>query len=226
MRHKLLVAFMLLAGSAAQAAPLEPASAITAAIASQLDGAEGKVMSNGGAMMPACQAQLSVSWLPSEDDTFRTASVTCPSPSWTIYAGVRIVKRHVALVASRAIAVGEVIDSSDTASREVVLSDVHGALLSPQVLTEGVKATRAIPEGEPVTRSMTDLTRSVHSGQQVVLRVNQGGLVVSAPGQALQDGAIGDSVAVENAESHRRLSAIIVRSAPQRSGVYLIAPAE
>ncbi|MDE3240171.1 MAG: flagellar basal body P-ring formation protein FlgA [Paracoccaceae bacterium] len=207
----------------AQAAPRETADHITAAIHASLGSRAAQVMPNGGTMMPACTAPLAVSLLPSTDPGFRTASVTCPSPSWTIFAGVSLSRSVAALVATRPIAPGAAIDASDTETRPVAASAVHGTPLSPDSLTEGLRARQAIPAGQAITETMTDLQIAVRSGQQVSLRVRQGDLVISTGGIVLQNGAVGDTVEVENAASHRKLRAIVVRTLPARSGIYAIA---
>lgn len=223
MRHDILAAALMAAASTAQAAPHETADRITAAIEASLGSGLVQVMPNGGTMMPACTAPLAVSLLPSTDPGFRTASVTCSAPSWTIFAGVRLSRDVRALVATRAIAPGAAIDASDTDTRPVPAGDLHGTPLNPQSLGEGLRARQAIPAGHAITETMTDLQIAVRSGQQVSLRVRQGDLVISTGGIVLQNGAVGDRVEVENATSHSKVSATVVRSLPARSGIYAIA---
>lgn len=234
MRHDLrTLALLIVAGAAAgfgsdaMAGPAtnEGAAAIVAAIKAKLQGAEGQVMPNGGAMMPACASALGVSWLASGSSTFRTAAVSCTSPVWTIYAGVRITQRQEALVATKAIATGQLIDATDTAMREVPTATVHGAALTADMLGSAPRAARPVAAGQPITREMTDRTIAVQEGEPATLQVNLSGLKVSAPGLVLQAGAMGDTVMVENATTHHRLKATIVPQAPDRSGTFLIVPA-
>lgn len=182
-------------------------------------------MPNGGAMMPACVSALGVTWLASGNSGFRTAAVSCTSPAWTIYAGVRIAKRQEALVATKAIVAGQLIDATDTATREVPTAAVHGTALTADMLGSAPSAARPIAAGQPITREMTDRVAAVQAGEPVTLQVNVSGLRVSAAGVVLQTGAVGDTVMVENAATHRRLKATIVRQAPDRSGTFLIVPA-
>lgn len=217
------LAMGLVAPTAAGAAGAhQSAAAISAAIAAKLGGGPVKVMPNGGAMMPACRAPLEVGWLASTNAGFRTASVSCPSPTWTIYAGVRTEQDVTTLVATRAIRAGGAIDASDTAMRRVPAGTLHGAALQPARLSEGLRARGAIAAGRPILRSMTDLQVVVQSGQQIALRVREGGLVISAQGVALQNGSVGDVIEVENAASHHRLRADVVRQLPAASGVYAV----
>ena len=224
MRPEILVTALMLAASTARAAPLESAAHVTDAIRAKLGNPTAEVMPNGGKMMPACTAALSVTLLPSTNPGFRTASVTCPAPAWTVFAGVRQVRQISALVATRAISPGDTIDATDTETRPVPAGDLHGTALTPASLGEGLRARQAIPAGAALTETMTDLQTAVRSGQQVALRVRQGGLVISTEGIVLQNGAVGDMVEVENATSHRKFRAAVVRSLPAASGVYAVIP--
>lgn len=201
----------------------ESAAAIRDAIAARLGGGPVSVQPNGGAMMPACQAPLEVSWLPSTNAGFRTATVHCASPDWTIYAGVRTAHEVTALVATRAIPAGGAVDATDTALRPVAAAALPGPALKPARLSAGLHARGPIAAGRPILSSMVDLPIAVQSGQQVALRVREGGLVISASGVALQNGAVGDVIEVENSASHHRLRADVVRQLPAASGVYAMA---
>ncbi|KEP68342.1 hypothetical protein DL1_12400 [Thioclava dalianensis] len=220
----LIGALAMFGSSAAGATTLEPAAAIETAIRSQLHGKSAQIMANGGAMMPACQTALSVKWLPSGSDDFRTAAVSCAAPSWTIYAGVKIATQQTALIATRAIAAGGVIDTTDTAMAKVAGASLHGTALSDDALTDAPRTTRAIAAGAPITREMTDLTTVMQAGETATVQVNLAGLSVTATGKVLQDGAVGDAIAVENAATHRRLTATIVRRAPARPGTFVLVP--
>lgn len=215
-----LLAGLAIAPAAWAAGGHESATAIRAAIVAKLGGGPVTVLPNGGAMMPACRESLAVAWLPSTNAGFRTASVHCASPSWTIYAGVRIARDKTVLVATRAIAAGGAIDGADTARRSVPATSLAGPALDPARLGEGLRARGPIAAGRPILTSMTDLPVVLRGGQKIVLKVRQGGLLISAPGVALQNGVAGEEIEVENAATHRRLRARVARRLPAASGVY------
>ncbi|GHD98104.1 hypothetical protein U879_11800 [Defluviimonas sp. 20V17] len=215
-----LAGSLAIASAAWAAGGHESAAAIRAAIAAKLGGGPVKVLPNGGAMMPACRGPLDVGWLPSTNAGFRTASVHCASPSWTIYAGVRTADDKTVLVATRAIPAGGAIDGTDTARRSVPATAVLGPVVTPARLSGDLRARGPIAAGQPILTSMTDLPVVVRSGQKIVLQVRQGGLLISARGVALQNGTAGEEIEVENSATHRRLRADVVRRLPAASGVY------
>ena len=96
------------------------------------------------------------------------------------------------------------------ASLRAVTRDVFRERGSPIPVSEGLsryELRRTLPEGRLLT--WDDLTErpAVRRGDVVQIRVEQGALQVTVRGRSLEDGLIGDTVAVKNISSHRELLA-------------------
>ncbi|WP_425051063.1 flagellar basal body P-ring formation chaperone FlgA [Psychromarinibacter sp. S121] len=126
--------------------------------------------------------------------TFRgQAMVTVPTyvPRRRIPAGVKLTEQdfrlvHMNVVALPAGAVRHAEDILGMESRRVLLQDrpiLAGSISEPRVVTRGEKVT---------------------------IILSNGGLDLSAPGKALEDGARGDAVRVVNLGSHVTLSATVI----------------
>lgn len=74
----------------------------------------------------------------------------------------------------------------------------------------GMRATRTMSEGEPVTRSGLERPPVVLRGDAVTILSRVGQIEVRAPGEALGDGGIGDVVLVRNRDSGKLIHAIVV----------------
>jgi flagella basal body P-ring formation protein FlgA len=75
---------------------------------------------------------------------------------------------------------------------------------------DGFELLRTLPEGRLLTWDDLKERPAVRRGDFVEIRVEQGALTVTVRGRCLEDGLIGETVAVKNASSHRELMARVV----------------
>lgn len=73
----------------------------------------------------------------------------------------------------------------------------------------GRRTKAAIGEGRPVLLRQLEPVWLIAKGNPVVLVATAGGLAVSAPAEALEDGGMGDVIRVLNLSSQREIKAVV-----------------
>lgn len=222
MRLKLAVVAVLAFGGVAHAGVTENPASVSRAIATALPGEHITVLPNGGGMMPACHSPLAISWIGSPDAMPRTADVSCHTPVWTIYAQVLVRKLVAVLVARSDIPVGGLIDAGNTMRKPVSINKIEGTALQASQIGAGLVTTQPVKAGVPILTSMVNIPPAVRNGEGVTITVIADGVQISASGVALETGPVGASIEVENASSHSRLLARVVRDVPSKAGVYIV----
>jgi flagella basal body P-ring formation protein FlgA len=153
-----------------------------------------------------CESELDIS-TPSTPPFNRqvTVQLKCNDVlSWTQYVHVRIEEMLPVVIATVAIARGEIIDSN---SLNVILRPkqlVRANFFEDSKSLAGSRAKRTISVGMPVTTNMICM---VCKGDKVTISANQSNLTISTSGIALEDGNMGDSIRVENSSSGKVLRA-------------------
>ncbi len=134
----------------------------------------------------------------------RTVGVSCPGPKpWTLYVSVHISYRGDVLVAARGLARGTVIGASDVIIQECNLRGGPFGYLTQAEQALGKRTTRPVRPGAPIAEGILEEIPLVTRGQKVWLVAESPYLQVRMIGTALQDGAVGDRVRVENSSSQR-----------------------
>ena len=123
---------------------------------------------------------------------------------------VRVQQRVIAVVAGERISRGELINRRQVRLREVLLDDVQQPYLSDTALVTGQVASVTINPGELVTASSVKLPIAVSKRQRVAVELNNGGIKITFNGIAHSDGAVGETIEVENAKTKQRFNALVV----------------
>ncbi len=130
--------------------------------------------------------------------------------SVTVVFDVR--RRGAVLVASRELGAGTVVKDGDLAVEERELSLVPSESFDRPENAAGLVIARRVPAGHAVTSFDVRRRPVVLRGQEVRLRINQGGLTVVATGRALKDGAPGERVEVIHSGSRRPVEGRVVEA--------------
>ena len=112
-------------------------------------------------------------------------------------------------VPARRVGRGETLSEADLTD-----SEMPAAIIGPEVLTDladiiGKEARRPLLSGRPVPSASLIEPRAVRKGEKVLISFTDGGLNLSAPGKAMEDGAIGDMVRVINANSNKAITVVV-----------------
>ncbi|MDR0548105.1 MAG: flagellar basal body P-ring formation chaperone FlgA [Deltaproteobacteria bacterium] len=114
-----------------------------------------------------------------------------------------------ALVAARDLSRGQILAEGDLAESLVPYSQSKGAL---KAVSQAVGQTLRVSlrTGSPVRDRDLVKTSLVKKGETVTIIAQSGGLKVTALGQARQDGALGQTIAVVNQDSKKTISAKVI----------------
>lgn len=109
------------------------------------------------------------------------------------------------LLAARALPKGQVLSSGDLNLDLAPYTQAKGALTeSAPALGQTLKV--ALNSGEPVRERHLTKSLMVRRGDLVTMTATQGDLKVTATGQARQDGALGDTIAIVNLSSKKTVA--------------------
>ncbi len=137
-----------------------------------------------------------------------TVQIRCnDESSWNLYVQVRITEMQNVVVAKSHISPGTVMTEEILS---VVLKDkaqIRGYTLDNPSIIIGAKSSRHIANGQIVT---TKHVCMVCKGESVTIIANVDGLTVQTTGIAQENGSIGDTIAVLNKRSNRRIDARVV----------------
>lgn len=113
-------------------------------------------------------------------------------------------------VATARLPAGTVLGPDDVHMARVSVSTFHGDVIRSIEQTTGQQLTRAVQPGQPLAPS--DLVRPtmVKRGALVRLRLDSGGLSVTGQGVALESGAAGERIKVQNPGSRTVLEGIVI----------------
>ncbi len=208
---------LLAAGPPPRAAEIETAAAIRAAIRRALEpriaGLKDATAEIGAIdprlRLPPCPA-LAVA-LPETSATAMTAKVACPSPEWTIYVPVRLHAWIEAVVAATNLAPNTELTADDLSRGRVDMFASSGAPITEPARVEGKTLQVGLLAGAPILASFLKAPLVVHRGEKVLLTLTDKTMVVRDTAVALDDGRIGDTIAVENPESRKIVHATVAR---------------
>jgi flagella basal body P-ring formation protein FlgA len=114
-----------------------------------------------------------------------------------------------ALVAVRDLPRGHILSEADLAESLVPFSQSKGALKEvSQAIGQTLKVSLRV--GSPVRDRDLTKTSLVKKGETVTIIAQSGGLKVTALGQAKQDGALGQTIAVINQDSKKTISGKVI----------------
>jgi flagella basal body P-ring formation protein FlgA len=114
-----------------------------------------------------------------------------------------------ALVAVRDLPRGHILSEGDLSESQVPFSQAKGALKEvSQVVGQTLKVS--LRTGSPVRDRDLVQTSLVKKGETVTIIAQSGGLKVTALGQAKQDGALGQTIAVINQDSKKTISGKVI----------------
>lgn len=161
--------------------------------------------------LQACEENLVAFFPPgSRAGRNRTVGVSCAGPKpWTIYVSVRVRYRGNVVVAARALPRGVVIGGDDAVVEEQELNDGAFGYLTNLHDVLGKRTIRPLRSGTPITQDVLDAVATIVRGQRVLLVAQSPYLLVRMFGTALQDGAPGDRIRVENSKSKRIIEGIV-----------------
>jgi len=159
--------------------------------------------------LPTCPA-LNVA-LPPTNAAMMTAKVECDTPSWTIYVPIRLHAWVEAVVASTNLPPNTRLAADQLARARVDMFSSTGGLLTEPSQAEGKMLRAGLLAGAPITSPLLELPIVVHRGQKVLLTLTDSTMIIDSTAVALEDGRVGESIAVENPDSKKAMHVTVTR---------------
>ncbi len=130
------------------------------------------------------------------------------------------------LATTHTIDAGHQLTADDVAMIHVQKASIHGPVLTDIAQLQGLVARQTLAAGVPILVAQLSRPMLVVRGRPVVLRLTNGGLLLTASGTALESGGAGDHIHVLNTSSHAVLVGRIVDAAdiavdPETSPVFV-----
>ncbi|MDQ2068496.1 flagellar basal body P-ring formation chaperone FlgA [Natronospira bacteriovora] len=159
-----------------------------------------------------CEGELEA-WLPTGrrlEGSSTTIGVRCPGPvQWRVFVPVSLQVMSAVVVAQGPLQRGQVIGPEDIG----VETRNTGALrreyfTRPEDLL-GMRLRRHVAPGSILQANHVEIQQLVRRGQRLMLLASNGRVEISMAGRALQDGARGQRIRVENLSSGKELEGIV-----------------
>lgn len=141
------------------------------------------------------------------------AEVRCAGTrSWKLYLPVTATLFRSVVVAARPLARDGILAADDIRLAELDVTGLPRGFVSDPEQVIGQRLRRGVDEGAALTPALLDAAVLVRRGQQVIIEARGSGLAITMAGVARADGALGQTIPVDNLSSGRRLDGV-VRSA-------------
>jgi flagella basal body P-ring formation protein FlgA len=158
-------------------------------------------------LLPSCPA-IEVT-LPATNTALMTAKVECNTPSWTIYVPVRLHAWTEAIVASVNLTPNTRLGAGDLTHGRVDMFSNNGGLVTEKAQAEGKTLRVGLLAGAPILAPFLELPIVVHRGQKVVLTLTASTMIIKTTAVALEDGRVGQDIALENPETRKTMQATV-----------------
>jgi flagella basal body P-ring formation protein FlgA len=132
-----------------------------------------------------------------DDKVVRTAWVTAD-----------IARRAAVVVATRAVGRGETLGEKDVAVQQLDLSELPRSIVPAEVV--GLAVRQPLLPWAPVRREQVGADTLVRRGDAVMIVASQGALRITTPGEVREDAGRGESVAVVNRVSGKKIVGRVV----------------
>lgn len=161
--------------------------------------------------LPACEAPL-VGTLPemTREAGRTTAEVSCSGARpWRLFVPVRVSVQKPVVVAAVPLERGKVLAAADVNLAQREVSSTPAGYIGSLEAAVGQVLRRSVPAGTVLTPGLLDAPLLIRRGRAVTLEARAGGIVVQMAGIAKADGALGETIPVQNLSSNKVLQGIV-----------------
>jgi flagella basal body P-ring formation protein FlgA len=160
--------------------------------------------------LPTCSSLNVI--LPPTNAAAMTARVECDTPSWAIYVPVRLHAWVDAVVAAATLTPNTKLAANQLSRGRVdMFSSANGGVVTELAQAEGKILRIGLLAGAPILSPFLEMPIVVHRGQKVLLTLSDNAMIIEAMAVALEDGRIGDTIAVENPDSKKTMRATVAK---------------
>jgi flagella basal body P-ring formation protein FlgA len=136
-----------------------------------------------------------------------TVDVTCPdNPGWHLFVPVKIRIQKPVVAAATPIAKGTVLSADNMTITYIDNMMLNGDMTTDMSLLIGARSKRDIRVNQPIRQNQICI---VCRDDMVEIIAEKGGMQIKTNGRSLQDGALNDTIRVQNSRSQRIISAVV-----------------
>ncbi|WNO07986.1 flagellar basal body P-ring formation chaperone FlgA [Teredinibacter sp. KSP-S5-2] len=128
---------------------------------------------------------------------------------WTIYIPVSTDVYADVVVAAYNLQRGEVVTEESLTTKRMNTSLLNSSFIMSAERAIGKETKRPIRAGEPIRLSGLTETNVINRGDAVTIEASLSALMVTAPGEAMSSGYVGQQIRVKNTKSSRIVDAIV-----------------
>ncbi|WP_421201450.1 lateral flagellar basal body P-ring formation protein LfgA [Aeromonas enteropelogenes] len=136
--------------------------------------------------------------------------VECSEPAWQLRARVEVTLMLPVWVTAQAIQKGQIIQSGDLIQKPLDVSRLQRGFVPVSESLVGSKSNRSLRMGQLISELDLQKAWAVRDGEGVLIRAGLGGFSATTRGEALANGAIGDSIKVKNIRSGKEIQAWVI----------------
>ncbi len=135
-----------------------------------------------------------------------TMKVSCETQiSWSIYVPVTVISDITVVRVNRSLARGSILNERDLQELLVQRAPSHMPIINYIEEAVGTALKRPLSEGTELQHSMLEAPVIIKRGEQTVIEAGNDQFMVRMTGKALQDGAVGEQIRVQNIASKRTI---------------------
>lgn len=143
-----------------------------------------------------------------------TATVTAPAGASEPLLNREVSGRFSAVISvpvlRNALTRGQVVTADDLDYIDMKVEDVTSTMLTDGAKLVGMSPRRSVAAMRPLTSSEMSLPLSVKKGETVLMELKTSFMHLTAQGRALESGAEGDTIKVQNTSSNQIVQALVI----------------
>jgi len=156
-----------------------------------------------------CQQPLDFQ-IPKGNGNRITFRAKCPYPLWQLFITAQVRKYGTAIISTSSLPRNTLLGPQHIQKKEVEVTNLRSAYFFRAEEIIGWTTKRSIAAGTVFTASMLKAPLAVSKGNAVIIEAKRSGISIRAGGTALQDGAIGQQIKVQNDRSGNIVKAVVV----------------
>ncbi|MBF7072322.1 flagellar basal body P-ring formation protein FlgA [Glaciecola sp. MH2013] len=135
-----------------------------------------------------------------------SVKVTCPSSDWYLFTTVQVQQTKPVVVTTDTLSPGTLLSEQNLYIADIPINRLRGTTFTNPDSLIGARLKRRVRPGQIISSSMLCF---VCKGDKVTIMAKTTGLQLKVSGIAQQDGNLGDTIRVTNAQSRKTISATV-----------------
>jgi flagella basal body P-ring formation protein FlgA len=135
-----------------------------------------------------------------------SVKVSCPNTNWYLFTSVQVEQTKPVVVTSETMSPGALLTERNLYIADIPINRLRGSTYSDTQYLIGARLKRRVRPGQIINNGMLCF---VCKGDKVTIIAQSSGLSLKVSGIAQQDGNLGDTIRVQNAQSKKMVSATV-----------------